>query len=123
MLDARVTLFGLWVAVMLTFLLGDVLRIFAGDFVTGEMAGKPVGQGMWLLVAAIMVIPIIMVVLTLLLPYPAARWSCIVVAGFWIIFNLAGLPYDGWYDNFLIAVSIVLCGAIIWYAWTWPTPA
>ena len=30
MADPRVTLAGLWTAVMLVFLLGDVLRIFAG---------------------------------------------------------------------------------------------
>jgi hypothetical protein len=68
MVDTRITLFALWVAVMLTFLLGDVVGIFAG---------------------------------------------------FFIVFNLVGLPYEGWYDNFLIAVSIVFCGAIIWSAWTW----
>jgi hypothetical protein len=32
MAEVRVILAGLWVAVMLTDLLGDVLRIFAGDF-------------------------------------------------------------------------------------------
>ena len=28
----KITLAGLWVALMLTYLLGDVLRIFSGDF-------------------------------------------------------------------------------------------
>ena len=40
MVDVRITLSGLWVAVMLTYLLGDVLRIFAGHFVAGEIQGK-----------------------------------------------------------------------------------
>jgi hypothetical protein len=31
MLDTRIILSGLWVAVMLTYLWGDVLRIFSGD--------------------------------------------------------------------------------------------
>ena len=123
MVDVRITLSGLWVAVMMTFLLGDVLRIFAGDFTSGEIAGKPVTQGMWLLIAAIMLTPIIMVVLSLVLPYPAIRWTCIVVAAIWVVFNLAGLPYKGAYDNFLIVVSFIFCGLIVWYAWTWPTPA
>lgn len=39
MVDVRIILSGLWVALMLTYLLGDVLRIFAGDAVPGEMAG------------------------------------------------------------------------------------
>ena len=37
--DTRIMLSGLWVAVMLTYLLGDVLRIFAGDFEAEKMAG------------------------------------------------------------------------------------
>ena len=39
MVDTRITLSGLWVALMLTYLLGNVLRIFAGDFVAGEIGG------------------------------------------------------------------------------------
>ncbi len=121
--DVRITLSGLWIATMLTFLLGDVLRIFAGDFTQGEIAGKAATQGMWLLIAAIMLTPIVMVVLSLVLPYPAIRWASIAVAAIWVVFNLAGLPYPGAYDNFLIAVSIVFCALIAWYAWTWPAPA
>jgi hypothetical protein len=120
MIDTRVTLAGLWVAVMLTYLLGDVLRIFAGDFESGTLSGAfPASQGMWLLIAVIMLVPIIMVVLTLTLPYPAIRWVNIVAAIFVVIFNLFGLPYKGAYDNFLIAVSFVFNGLTIWYAWRW----
>ncbi|MDI6772982.1 MAG: hypothetical protein QME77_10420, partial [bacterium] len=67
--------------------------------------------------------PIAMTVLSLVLPYPAIRWVCIVAAVLWVIFNLAGLPYKGAYDNFLIVVSFIVCGLIVWYAWTWRTPA
>jgi len=122
MVDVRIILAGLWVCLMLVFLLGDVLRIFAGDFTAGELAGRPAPPWMWLLIAAIMLTPIIMIVLSLVLPYPAIRWACLVAAALWALFNLMGLPYPGAYDNFLIGVSFVVCGAIIWYAWTWPTP-
>ena len=37
--NTRIVLSGLWIAVMLTYLLGDVLRIFAGDFDASKMAG------------------------------------------------------------------------------------
>jgi hypothetical protein len=123
MVDVRITLSGLWVAVMLTYFLGDVLRVFAGHVVPGEIGGKPVSAGVWLLIAAIMLVPIIMLVLSLTLPYPAIRWVTLGAAAFSVIFNLAGLPYEGAYDNFLIVVSIVFCGLIGWYAWTWPVPA
>jgi hypothetical protein len=115
----RITLAALWVSVMLIFLLGDVLRIFAGDFTAGEMGGKPVGESQWMLAAVIMLVPIVMIILSLLLPFPLARWACIVVALLFVVFNLFGLPYPGMYDNFLIGVSFVFCGLIVWYAWTW----
>lgn len=34
--DVRIILSALWVALMLTYLVGDVLRIFAHDFKSGE---------------------------------------------------------------------------------------
>jgi hypothetical protein len=104
---------------MLTYLWGDVLRIFAGDVTPGEIMGMKPGQGMWLFIAAIMLVPIVMLVLNLTLPYPAIRWVNIVVAIIVIIFNIAGLPYKGHYDNFLIGVSFVFNGLTIWYAWKW----
>jgi hypothetical protein len=112
--STRIILSALWTAVMLTYLLGDVLRIFAGDL---EM--KELGQGMWLMIAVIMLVPIIMVVLTLTLKYPAIRWVTIIVAVVVVIFNVVGLPYKGMYDNFLIGVSFVFNALTIWYAWKW----
>ena len=120
MVDTRIILSGFWVATMLTYLLGDVLRIFSGDFESGKIVGgfQPT-QGMWLLIAVIMLVPIVMVVLNLTIPYPAIRWVNIIVAILVVIFNLVGLPYKGAYDNFLIVVSFVFNALTIWYAWKW----
>jgi hypothetical protein len=123
MADVRVVLSGLWVAVMLTYLLGDVLRVFAGDVTPGELGGRTAGQGMWLGIAVIMLIPIVMVVLSLVLPYPLIGWVTIVVAVLVVLFNLVGLPYPGMYDNFLIIVSFVFNALTVWYAWTWVSTA
>ena len=104
---------------MLTYLLGDVMRIFAGDFTAGEIDGKEASQWMWLVATAVMLIPIIMLVLSLTLVYPAIRWTAIAASIFLVLFNIAGLPYPGLYDNVLIGVSFVLNGLIIYQAWTW----
>jgi hypothetical protein len=117
--DTRVILSGFWIALMLTYLLGDVMRIFAGDFEAGKIMGSASSQWMYLLMAVIMLIPILMVVLTLTLPFPAIRWVNIVVPILLAIFNLIGLPYPGMYDNFLIVVSIVFNAFTVWYAWQW----
>lgn len=118
--EIKITLSALWVATMLTYLLGDVLRIFAGDFVAGEIDGTPMGASMWLVPAMLMLIPILMVVLSLMLPFAANRWVNIGVAAFFLLFNLVGLPtYPGAYDKFLLAVSMVFNLITIRVAWTW----
>ena len=121
-LDTRIILSGLWVAVMLTYLLGDVLRIFSGDYKSGEMGQQlaQFTQPMWLGIAILMVIPIIMVVLSLLLPQPVNRWANIIAAAFFFLFNIVGLPtYPSAYDKFLIVVSLVFNVLAVWYAWNW----
>ncbi|HSR33129.1 MAG TPA: hypothetical protein VLY63_21400 [Anaerolineae bacterium] len=104
---------------MLTYLWGDVLRIFSGDAQPGEVLGKKASQGMWLVIAALFLIPIVMLVLTLTVKYPAIRWTNIIVAIFLVVLNLFGLPYKGAYDNFLIIVSFVFNALTVWYAWKW----
>ena len=88
MAETRIILSGLWVAIMLTYLLGDVLRIFAGDFESGKIAGgfEPT-QAMWVGIAIIMLVPIVMAILSLTLKYPAIRWVSIVVAIIVVVFN------------------------------------
>ena len=121
--DVRIVLSGLWVAVMLTYLLGDVLRLMAGDVTPGMIGGRQASQGMWLGIAAIMLVPIVMLVLTLALPYPLVGWLNIGVAVLVVVVNLFGLPYAGMYDNFLILVSFVFNALTVWYAWTWVSGA
>jgi hypothetical protein len=43
-MDTRIALSGLWVALMLTYLLGDVMRIFTGDFEPGKIGDWQASQ-------------------------------------------------------------------------------
>jgi len=120
MVDKPIILSAIWIALMLTYLLGDVLRIFSGDISTGKMGNVQFTHGMWLGVAALMLIPILMVVLSLILPQPINRWVNIIAASFFFLFNLIGLPtYPSAYDKFLIVVGLVFNGLTVWYAWNW----
>jgi len=120
MVDTRIILSGLWVALMLNNLWGDVLRIIAGDVKPGEIEGVQVTQGVWLGIAVFMLIPIVMIVLTLTLKYPAIRWANIIAAIVLFGFNLIGLPtYPSAYDKFLIIVGLVFNVLTVWYAWKW----
>jgi hypothetical protein len=118
--DVQIKLSAIWVALMLTYLLGDVLRIFSGDFKAGEIGGMQISQNMYLGMAALMVIPIVMVFLSLTLNQPVNRWANIILAIFFFIFNLIGLPtYPSAYDKFLIVVGLVFNVLTVWTAWRW----
>jgi hypothetical protein len=121
MAEVKTKLSALWVALMLTYLLGDVLRIFSGDFVAGQVEGMQATQGMYLGLAILMVIPAVMVFLSLTLPYKVNRWANIVLAIVFFAFNLVGLPtYPSAYDRFLIVVGLLFNILTVWYAWRWP---
>jgi hypothetical protein len=119
MADTRIVLAGLWAALMLTYLWGDILRLMSGDQKPGELMGAQATQGMWLGIAIIMLVPIVMLVLTLTLPHPAIRWVNIGVTIVVVLFNIVALPYPSAYDNFLIGVSFVWNALTLWFAWKW----
>lgn len=118
--DVQIILAALWVSLMLTYLLGDSLRIFSGDFVSGEIDGQKATQSMWMLAAAVMLIPIVMIFLTVTLPFPVNGWLNIIFAVFLFLFNLAGVrSYPGLYDRFLIVVGLLFNVLTVWYALSW----
>ncbi len=115
----------LWVAVMLSSLMGDVLRFYEPGIIEQIIAGKVEGMQMThkglLLSAIIMLIPIVMVVLTLILKYPAIRWANIIVAIFFFGFTLIWLlvkPPPA-YKILLGSVGLVFNLLTVWYAWNW----
>ena len=117
--DVKIILSFIWVALMLCFLLGDVMRIFAGDFESGKLEGKPMSEKVYLGLSIMMVIPILMVVLTLILDYPMNSWVNIIVAIVFFGFNLIGMKGMKIYDKFLIIVSLGFNVLTVWYAWNW----
>jgi hypothetical protein len=84
------------------------------------MEGAPVSGNMFLLAGIMMLIPILMVLLSILLPHQANRWVNIVVAVIFLLFNAVGIPgYPGIYDKVLLSVSLVMNLMVVWYAWKW----
>lgn len=118
----QIRLAALWVALMLTYLLGDVLRIFADDFKPGEIGGMQATQAHWIAAAVIMLVPVVMVVVSVTFDGQPVRWAHIGAAAGLLLFNLVGLPgYPGAYDRFLIVVGLGLNALTAWTAWTWTT--
>ena len=121
MVDVRTILAGLWAATMLTFLWGDVLGSISGYTEPGKLGGSvyEATHVIWVGIAALMLSPIVMLVLNLTLNHSAIRWANIIVAAFWIIFNLSSLSGYPAYNKFLLIVSIGFNVMTVWYAWKW----
>jgi len=118
--DVRIILSAIWVCVMFTYIMGDVLRILSGNYKAGEIGGKKVSQTQWLTMTLFMVVPVIMVFLSLVLGYPVNRWANIILASFFFLINLIGLPSSpSAYNKLLIIVGLIFNILTVWYAWTW----
>jgi hypothetical protein len=118
--DVKIILSALWVAAELSYLYGDVLRIFSGDAAKMFSGQVQFTQAIWLGIAILMAIPVVMIIVSLTLPYPVNRWINIIAAIFFLGFNLLGLPtYPSAYDKFLLIVSMGFNIMTAWYAWNW----
>ena len=119
--DVKIKISALWVAAMFSWVYGDLLRVYSGDFVAGELIGGiQLTQEMWLGAAILMIIPGAMIFLSLTLKDKMNRRVNVILGLFYTGFNLVGLPsYASAYDQFLIIVGIVFTALIVWYAYKW----
>ena len=125
MVDVTVKISVLWVAVMLSSLMGDVLRFYEPgiieQIITGEVEGMQQTHEGLLLSAIFMLIPIGMVVLSMTLNYPVNRWANIISSIFFFGFTLMWLlvkPPPA-YKILLGSLGLVCNALIVWYAWKW----
>ena len=118
--EVQIKLAALWIMLMLIYLVGDILRLFSGDTVPGEVMGSKMTQPMLMFMAIFMLIPILMIWVSLTVDQPINRWANIIVPALFFLFNLVGIPsYPGLYDKFLLVVSLIFNLMSIWTAWNW----
>lgn len=118
--NVRIKLSALWAALMLSYLLGDVLRVFSGDFEAAAATMEQISGGFYLGMAVLFTIPIAMVVLSMTMGYKANRWANIILPAVFFVINIIGLPtYPSLYDKFLNVVGLVFNLLTIRYAWAW----
>jgi hypothetical protein len=116
-----------WVGLMFFYLYNDVMTFFRQDHMeevlTGEIAGIHVTESFLLAAAVLMAIPIFMILLSLVLPAKANRWTNIIVGIFHVVILLASfaVPGDLWaYFALYMVFEGVFIVLIIWHAWKWP---
>ncbi len=122
MVNVRIILAALWIALEFLYQQGDVQRLYSGDFKPGEveLGGVMSPETLWMISAITMTIPVVMIILSLTLPHNVDRWANIVVAACFFLYTIIGIgKYPSAYDRFLLIVSLGVNVLTIWYAWKW----
>lgn len=122
--DMKVKLSTLWIFVMFNMAFADIVGFMnpgaLEDIMTGNV-GIEITQGLLLVFAILLEIPIAMIVLSRVLKYSANRWANIIAGVITILFVIGGgnpsLSYI-----FFATIEVLCMLLIIWYAWKWPNP-
>lgn len=125
MTDMKSRLSTLWIFATLNYLYCDVVTLMDPNllkgFMNGHVGGIEVTQGFLLLAAALVEIPISMVLLSRVLPQPANRWANVgagaTMTGVQLLSLFAGKPAP--YYLFFSVIEVGTTAAIAWLAWRW----
>jgi hypothetical protein len=122
-IDMKVKLSTLWIVVMFNMVFADILTFVTPgaleEIMTGYAGEVQITQGMLLIFAIFLEIPIVMIVLSRVLKYRANRWANIIAGAITIVFVVGGGSTYLHYI-FIATIEVVCISLIIWYAWKWP---
>lgn len=116
----RIRLAVCWIALILIYLLGDVLRLYEKGQAAAMIDGKPMTQTRLLMAALLMLTPILMALAMVFLPQGFAKWAAVIVSLILFIINIFGvISYTGLFDRVLIVISLILNVFTAVWAWRW----
>jgi hypothetical protein len=122
----QLKLAALWAAVMFLYAYVDILAFYKpgtiDDILVGRVWEFDITQAWALGALILMTVPILMVVLSLMLPARAARWCNLGVAVVFVpvtVFNVVGETWHAFYW-FGAAAEAALLLIIVRLAWGWP---
>jgi hypothetical protein len=124
-MDIRERISVLWIVVMINIAFADICSFMMpgalNDIMTGNAASFEITQGIMLVFAIMLEIPIAMIFLSRVLKYRANRWANIIASGITILFVIGG--YSAYLHYYFFATIEVVCMlTIIWSSWKWPNP-
>ena len=121
-MNIKVKLSTLWIVVMFNMVFADILSFITpgvlAEMMTGYAGEMQITQGMLLVFAVLLEIPIMMIFLSRSLPYKANRWANIVAAIITILFVVGGGSTHLHY-LFFATVEVICMVLIMWTAWKW----
>ena len=118
-IDRKVVLSTLWTFVMFNYLYADILMLIVHPAIYQKAAAHMSGTVV-LAFAALMEIPILMILLSRVLRYSVNRWANIIAGAESTVFAAFTLnPKMPSYYLLFTSIEILCTLFIVWYAWTW----
>ena len=125
-LSVRAKLVAAWTSFMFLYAYVDILGFFVpgkiDDILVGVVFEFDITQTLLTGFLALMAVPILMVVLSALLPARASRITNLVVASLQVPFAMFNAVGESWTYYYWLAVGleVILLAVILRLAWTWP---
>lgn len=120
----RYKLVALWSSVVFLYMYGDYFELYQPGKLQAMIAGKtglgPVTQTSLMGMAAMMAVPSLMVILSLVLPATVNRWVNIILGTVYAAIMVLAVQGSWHFYTFYGWIEIALSLSIAWCAWTWP---
>jgi hypothetical protein len=122
----RTKLAGLWASVLFLYIYVDILSLYRPGVIDGILDGRvwefDISQSWAVGALALMAVPIVMVVLSLILPARANRTANLVVATLYLAVSVSNVIGETWAYFFALAVvlEVAVLALVLRFAWTWP---
>jgi hypothetical protein len=118
--DVETRVSTLWIVVMFTMVFADIVGMMMPGVLQAMMSGQvgvPVTQGLLLVFAVLLQIPIAMIFFSRILKPGPNRWANTIAAVLTTVFVVGGFsPYLHYY--FFATVEIACMAVIVWSVWT-----
>jgi Family of unknown function (DUF6326) len=123
--NVKIRLAGAWTALMALFIYADFLSLYRPgeleEIRNGVMGPVDVSQATLLLASAIVIIPAVMIVASLMLPAGANRSLNLALAFLYSLINIGNVLVETWAYYLLFGVAELGITAFIFLtAWRWP---
>lgn len=122
----RFRLAAAWASLMSCYIYADYFELYVPGKLAGMLAGRmdPIGavsQGVLVGTGAMLTVPSLMILLSVILPPGPCRWINILLGVLYSVIQILVISGSGW--AFYVAfgvVEIALTAYIAWTAWRWP---
>ncbi len=125
-LATQIKISALWIVVLFNMTFRDFHEFARTGYIEELLAmtsnGAQVSQGLLLVSAIVLQIPIGMIFLTYVLSLKSSRWANIIGAVVMIVSTVSVNLTPDLDDAFFYSVACAAMVAIIWYAWNWSEP-